>query len=79
MCDKKQQTIIIINKFDFEIGFKNGYVHWDDEDTRNSNKHGGILPSGIFGGDTRINYCCRFVTKRFFWYIFWIYIKEKNR
>ncbi|XP_022298825.2 uncharacterized protein LOC144617945 [Crassostrea virginica] len=41
------------------IGFKYGYVHWDDEDNKKSNRHGGILPSGSFGKDTSINYCCR--------------------
>nr|XP_022298495.1 uncharacterized protein LOC111107541 [Crassostrea virginica] len=40
-------------------GFETGSVYWDDEDSDNGNGHGGILPSGSFGGNTRINYCCR--------------------
>ncbi|XP_056001796.1 uncharacterized protein LOC130048770 [Ostrea edulis] len=39
--------------------FKNGYVFWDDEDSANRNSAGGELPSGRFGTNTRIDYCCR--------------------
>lgn len=40
-------------------GFYFGSVYWDDEDAFNANSHGGTLPSGSFGRDTKINYCCR--------------------
>ncbi|XP_052681062.1 uncharacterized protein LOC128161727 [Crassostrea angulata] len=40
-------------------GFSSGSVFWDDEDTFNDNSHGGYLPDGYFGSDTRIDYCCR--------------------
>ncbi|XP_048731680.1 uncharacterized protein LOC125657180 isoform X2 [Ostrea edulis] len=39
--------------------FRSGSVHWDDEDSRNKNSQGGELPSGDFGRNTRIDYCCR--------------------
>ena len=44
------------------IGFQTGSVFWDDEDDNNANGYGGVLPSGDFGRNTRINYCCRFVS-----------------
>lgn len=47
--------------FEFEIGFNFGSVFWDDEDLLNANYHGGTVPSGSFGRDTRINYCCRYI------------------
>ncbi|XP_022296255.1 uncharacterized protein LOC111106032 [Crassostrea virginica] len=40
-------------------GFQTGSVYWDDEDRNNKNSYGGVLPSGEFGRNTRINYCCR--------------------
>lgn len=40
-------------------GFYHGYLKWDDEDVANTNDYGGVLPSGIFDKDTKINYCCR--------------------
>ncbi|XP_063443354.1 uncharacterized protein LOC134723741 [Mytilus trossulus] len=40
-------------------GFHMGSVLWDDEDKRNSNDGGGVLPSGTYNKDTLINYCCR--------------------
>ncbi|XP_076109352.1 uncharacterized protein LOC143078351 [Mytilus galloprovincialis] len=39
-------------------GFSTGSILWDDED-RNSNSLGGVLPSGEYGENTLINYCCR--------------------
>lgn len=48
--------------FEFEIGFNDGSVYWDDEDAGNANSRGGTLPSGSFDDDTRINYCCRYST-----------------
>ena len=40
-------------------GFVSGYVYWDDEDSNNINSRGGSYPSGSYGRNTRINYCCR--------------------
>ncbi|XP_071171965.1 uncharacterized protein [Mytilus edulis] len=40
-------------------GFQMGSIFWDDEDSRNINKQGGVLPSGEYGRNTLINYCCR--------------------
>lgn len=40
------------------IGFDEGYIHWDDENS-NSNSWNGILPNGTYGSDTEIYYCCR--------------------
>lgn len=41
------------------VGFQPGSVYWDDEDSRNGNSHGGVLPTGSYGRNTKINYCCR--------------------
>eukprot|EP00105_Crassostrea_gigas_P033714 XP_011457183.1 PREDICTED: uncharacterized protein LOC105349191 [Crassostrea gigas] len=41
------------------MGFQPGTVHWDDEDSRNKNSDGGVLPTGSYGRNTVINYCCR--------------------
>ncbi|XP_078339223.1 uncharacterized protein LOC144627150 isoform X3 [Crassostrea virginica] len=40
-------------------GFLTGSVYWDDEDRNNKNSYDGVLPSGDFGRNTRIDYCCR--------------------
>ncbi|XP_048731678.2 uncharacterized protein LOC125648717 [Ostrea edulis] len=40
-------------------GFENGSIFWDDENDNNNNSVGGVLPSGQYGNDTMINYCCR--------------------
>ena len=40
-------------------GFSNGWISWDDEDSRNSNKVSGILPDGTYNRNTRIDFCCR--------------------
>ncbi|XP_063442712.1 uncharacterized protein LOC134723013 [Mytilus trossulus] len=40
-------------------GFQTGSIYWDDEDRRNSNDDFGVLPSGAYGRNTLINYCCR--------------------
>ena len=40
-------------------GFSEGSIHWDDEDNRNANSRGGILPDGSYDRNTRIYYCCR--------------------
>lgn len=41
------------------LGFSTGSILWDDED-KNSNSLGGVLPSGEYGKNTLINYCCRY-------------------
>lgn len=53
------KNILLFKYFKLKIGFQNGSVFWDDEDSNNSNLYGGILPSGVYNWDTRINYCCR--------------------
>ena len=40
-------------------GFLEGYVRWDDEDTRNRNDHRNPLPDGVYNHNTLIQYCCR--------------------
>jgi hypothetical protein len=42
-------------------GFNSGFIYWDDEDHNNENSHGGTLPDGEFGRNTKIYYCCRCV------------------
>ena len=34
-------------------------MYWDDEDYKNKNKKGGILPDGVYNADTKIYYCCQ--------------------
>ena len=40
-------------------GFTEGSIYWDDEDTSNANSVSGFLPTGTYGRDTKIYYCCR--------------------
>ena len=35
-----------------------GYIYWDDEDDSNHNEVSGTVPSGVYGHNTRIYYCC---------------------
>ncbi|XP_071798872.1 uncharacterized protein [Asterias amurensis] len=35
-----------------------GFIFWDDEDSNNQNEVQGIVPSGVYDQDTRIDYCC---------------------
>ncbi|XP_033637863.1 uncharacterized protein LOC117298654 [Asterias rubens] len=35
-----------------------GFIFWDDEDNNNLNEVQGIVPSGVYDQDTRIDYCC---------------------
>ena len=42
-------------------GFSEGFVKWDDDDTDNGNAHGGVVPDGEYGADTKLFYCCRYV------------------
>lgn len=45
-------------------GFSSGSIYWDDEDSYNMNGKGGYVPSGTYGSNTRINYCCRYRVMR---------------
>ncbi len=49
----------IAKKGDCPSGFRYGTIFWDDEDRHNKNKRWGILPDGVYGKDTWIQYCCR--------------------
>lgn len=40
-------------------GLEEGYVYWDDDDYYNLNNEGGILPSGQYGTNTGIEFCCQ--------------------
>jgi len=41
------------------VGFAEGYVKWDDEDSLNKNDWQGVLPDGVYDEDTLQRYCCR--------------------
>ena len=41
----------------------------------NQNSHWGVLPSGYFGRNTRIDYCCRFVLTSFPWNNCWLLLR----
>ena len=41
------------------IGFEEGSIKWDDEDTKNDNDASGVLPDGDYGKDTVVDFCCR--------------------
>ena len=40
-------------------GFGDGSIRWDDEDKDNENSYSGSLPTGSYGSNTKIFYCCR--------------------
>ncbi len=40
-------------------GLRSGFVFWDDDNYGNLNSKGGILPNGVYGGDTKIYFCCK--------------------
>ena len=40
-------------------GFKHGSIYWDDEDDDNGNSLGGMVPTGDYGSNTKVSYCCR--------------------
>jgi len=40
-------------------GFSEGWIKWDDEDTKNDNFVSGVLPDGSYGQDTVVHFCCR--------------------
>lgn len=40
-------------------GFSEGWVKWDDEDTKNDNSASGVLPDGTYSKDTLMYFCCR--------------------
>ena len=41
------------------LGFHEGKIFWDDEDSNNKNRLIGPLPQGSYGGNTDIDYCCQ--------------------
>lgn len=44
------------------MGFKQGFVYFDEENTSNTSNKGnnsGVLPEGIYSDDTQMFYCCR--------------------
>ncbi|XP_062501657.1 perforin-like protein 1 [Corticium candelabrum] len=51
----------ILKKGNCPNQFHYGWIHWDDEDSRNANSHGGTrtLPDGEYGRNTRMEFCCR--------------------
>ena len=49
----------IYKKWRCPQGFNDGALFWDDEDTCNMNRHGGVLPDGTYDQNTKIFYCCR--------------------
>ena len=40
-------------------GFLEGWIKWDDEDTKNDNFVSGVLPDGTYSKDTVMYFCCR--------------------
>ena len=40
-------------------GLTEGYIFFDDENRKNLNKMGGVLPDGEYNEDTKLFYCCR--------------------
>ncbi|XP_041464192.1 uncharacterized protein LOC121415136 [Lytechinus variegatus] len=40
-------------------GFESGWIYWDDEDSDNGNTYGGVMPSGEYGANTKLFFCCR--------------------
>ena len=40
-------------------GFTEGSIFFDDENMKNRNKMGGVVPDGVYNKDTKIFYCCR--------------------
>ncbi|XP_078686902.1 uncharacterized protein LOC144919349 [Branchiostoma floridae x Branchiostoma belcheri] len=49
----------IFKKSSCPPGFQSGELFWDDEDDDNGNYRSGVLPDGIYNGNTLIRYCCR--------------------
>ncbi|KAK2547116.1 hypothetical protein P5673_033110 [Acropora cervicornis] len=47
--------MIILNS----TGFSEGWIKWDDEDTKNSNLASGRRPDGTYREDTLLYFCCR--------------------
>jgi len=41
------------------LGFNEGFLFWDDEDSGNANERGGTLPDGDYTSNTKVYYCCR--------------------
>lgn len=43
-----------------DSAFTTGRIYWDDEDSNNNNRVSGqVLPSGSYGENTAIDFCCR--------------------
>ena len=40
-------------------GLTEGYIFFDDENFKNQNDMGGVLPDGVYNEDTKLFYCCR--------------------
>ncbi|XP_071798842.1 uncharacterized protein [Asterias amurensis] len=40
-------------------GFNEGWIKWDDQNLFNKNKHGGVMPEGVYDRNTKIYFCCR--------------------
>lgn len=40
------------------LGLESGQVYWDDENDYNDNKKSGVLPTGKYGKNTKISFCC---------------------
>ena len=40
-------------------GLTEGYIFFDDENLKNQNEMGGVLPDGEYTKDTKLFYCCR--------------------
>ncbi|KAM7429490.1 hypothetical protein ABFA07_019668 [Porites harrisoni] len=49
----------ILKKGKCPEGFTEGYIRWDDEDSKNANRYGGQIPDGHYDRNTVIYYCCR--------------------
>ncbi|XP_015780331.1 PREDICTED: uncharacterized protein LOC107358228 [Acropora digitifera] len=40
-------------------GLNKGFVYWDDDTFGNRNRQSGTLPDGVYGSNTKIEFCCR--------------------
>ena len=40
------------------LGLESGQVYWDDENDNNNNEKSGVLPTGKYGKNTKISFCC---------------------
>lgn len=69
------------NAFSAVTGFGRGYIFWDDETSRNGNRHTQLLealPDGTYDENTRMYFCCRSVDlNNIFFYL--LEIRNENR